>query len=68
MLEALDLYDPQNKAALLPASEKKIVIVSASSNNVHRNDIKAIELQAMLAEVQTVDETKKNVITDEINS
>lgn len=67
MLEALDQYDPQNRATLLPTSEKKIVIVSAT-NNVHKNDIKAMELQAMLSEVQTVDETKKNVITDETNS
>lgn len=60
LIDALEKYDPQNKFPLLPISEKKTVIVS-SSNNVHAgNDVKAIELQAMLnTSVQNVDETRK---------
>lgn len=61
LLDALEKYDPQNKMALLPTSEKKATIVS-TSNNVHGNDVKAIELQAILnTSVQSVDETKNNV-------
>lgn len=63
LIDALEKYDPQNKLPLLATTDKKAVIVS-TSNNVHAgNDVKAIELQAMLSNtnIQNVDETEKRI-------